>query len=74
VEIKMLKMYVRCMTILNSLKENKKGQGLVEYGMIIGLIALVVIGVMATLGDQIKAFFTSITGTLATHVPTTPTP
>jgi pilus assembly protein Flp/PilA len=56
----MLKMYVKCMTVLNSLKENKKGQGMVEYGLIIGLIAVVVITVLTTLGGQIRDFFQSI--------------
>lgn len=49
--------------IKNLLKEDK-GQGLVEYALIIALIALVVIGVMTQLGDEVKAIFNRILNTL----------
>jgi pilus assembly protein Flp/PilA len=64
VENKMLKMYVKCMMVWNSLKESKKGQGMVEYGLIIGFIAVVVIGLLVTLGGQVKAFFQTIVTSL----------
>lgn len=42
----------------------EKGQGLIEYALIILLVSIVVIIVLTTLGDQIQAVFTSITTTL----------
>ena len=44
--------------MLFSLKE--KGQGLVEYAIILALIAIVVIAVMAALGGKVKSVFSSI--------------
>jgi hypothetical protein len=35
----------------------KRGEGLVEYGLIIGLIAVIVIAVVLALGPQIKVLF-----------------
>jgi pilus assembly protein Flp/PilA len=42
------------------LKNEESGQGMVEYGLIIALVALVVIGALALLGPSLKAKFTSI--------------
>ncbi|THE10607.1 Flp family type IVb pilin [Bacillus timonensis] len=35
----------------------EKGQGMTEYGLILGLIALAAVGVMGFFGDEIKAKF-----------------
>ena len=40
------------------------GQGLVEYALILVLVAIVVIGVLATMGKSINAAFTDIVGSL----------
>jgi len=50
--------------VLGKLKE-EKGQGMVEYALIIGLVAVVVIGVLVLLGPAIAAKFQEITGALA---------
>jgi len=60
----MMKMYVKCMSMLNGLRQNKKGQGLVEYGLIVGLIAVVVVGAVTLLGTRINTFFTNIVAAL----------
>ncbi|SHH97050.1 Flp family type IVb pilin [Clostridium grantii] len=49
-----LKTYVRC------LPKTKKGQAMVEYALIIGLIAVVLIAVVTSLGTGIKGKFNSI--------------
>lgn len=36
----------------------EEGQGVVEYGLIIGLIAVIVVAVFIALGPQIKRLFT----------------
>ena len=55
---------------LKALKENKKGQGMVEYALIIGLIAVVVIVVLVVLGEEIKGLF----GGVATKIQGVQTP
>ena len=40
--------------------QDEDGQGMVEYGLIIGLIAIVVVGALVLLGPKIKDMFTSI--------------
>jgi pilus assembly protein Flp/PilA len=38
----------------------ERGQGLVEYAIILALIAIVVIGIMGTLGKKVNNTFNSI--------------
>lgn len=40
--------------------KEEEGQGLTEYGLLVGLIALVVVGAIATLGGKINTVFTNI--------------
>ena len=42
----------------------EKGQGLVEYAIILALIAIVVIAVMTTLGKKVNNTFNSISASL----------
>lgn len=42
----------------------EKGQGLVEYAIILALIAIVVIAVMSTLGQRVNDTFNSIGNSL----------
>ncbi len=43
--------------IANWLKNEESGQGMVEYGLIIALMAAVIIAGIAILGPKIKAVF-----------------
>jgi pilus assembly protein Flp/PilA len=45
-------------------KKNEKGQGLVEYAIILALVAIVVIGVMRILGPKIGCTFSGINASL----------
>jgi pilus assembly protein Flp/PilA len=47
-----------------TLREEERGQALVEYGLILALIAAVCIALILTLGKQISDTFVSITGSL----------
>ncbi|MBQ2848131.1 MAG: Flp family type IVb pilin [Clostridia bacterium] len=40
--------------------KDEEGQGMVEYGLIIGLIAIVVIGALALLGPKIEEIFNEV--------------
>lgn len=42
---------------LMGLLKDEEGQGMVEYGLIIGLISIVVIVVLGTMGGSIKTMF-----------------
>jgi pilus assembly protein Flp/PilA len=43
---------------------NEEGQGMVEYGLIIALVAVVVIAAIALLGNGVNNTFKNITNTL----------
>ncbi|MGI6166982.1 MAG: Flp family type IVb pilin [Eubacteriales bacterium] len=51
--------------------KDENGQGMVEYGLIIGLIALVVIVALIALGPKIKDLFTNVGDALDSAVPST---
>lgn len=53
----MLNYYIQCKELL----KGKKGQGMVEYGLIIALIAVVVIVALGPLGTEVKNMFTDLT-------------
>lgn len=46
--------------MLNWLASEESGQGMVEYGLILVLVSVVVIGVLTTAGDNLKSIFDSI--------------
>ena len=48
-------------TLKNWFVSNEEGQGMVEYGLILALIAVVVAVALGPLGEAIKALFEGIT-------------
>lgn len=54
----MLKSAVGMQSSANTLKNREEGQGMVEYGLIIALIAVVVIAALLFLGPKIAGIFT----------------
>lgn len=48
----------------NYLMNNEEGQGLVEYALILVLIAVVSILIMTTLGGQVRDVFTRVSESL----------
>ena len=52
-------------TSFKSLIKEEKGQGMVEYALIIALIAIVVMAALSPLGEKIKAVFEKITNKLS---------
>jgi len=66
----MLKLMVRFQNMMRS----EKGQGMVEYGLIIGLVAVVLIVALGTLTGGLNGIFSKISGTLTTATSATPLP
>ena len=50
--------------MLKKFFKDESGQGMVEYALIIALIAVIVIGAVSLLGDNIGAIFDRISGEL----------
>lgn len=44
--------------------KSEEGAALVEYGLLVGLIAVVSVGAVGTLGVTISGYFTNINGAL----------
>lgn len=55
------------MKMLNKLK-NVKGAALVEYGILVGLIAVLAISAVLTLGQEVEATFTAVESTLGANL------
>jgi len=54
------------MELLKKVLGNEKGQGMVEYGLILALIAVVVAVAMGAMGTGVSTLITTVTGKLAT--------
>ena len=50
--------------LLTRFAKNEEGAALVEYGMLVGLIAVVAVGAVGTLGQTILGYFTAINAAL----------
>lgn len=46
--------------LMNWIKEEESGQGLVEYALIVGLITLVCVALISQTGDNVKDFWTKL--------------
>lgn len=47
-----------------SFRESEEGQGLVEYALIIALVAILLVGALTLLQGQLSTVFSNITGSL----------
>ena len=50
--------------LINGLRRDERGAALVEYGLLVGLIAVVCIGVITIVGTQVSALFSAVAGDL----------
>ena len=58
--------------MLMKLLKDESGQTMVEYGLLIALISIAVIGVLIALGPRIASFFQSVDDQLAANQPPAP--
>lgn len=49
---------MKMMNKLKSLVVEEQGQGMTEYGLVLGIIAVAVVGTMVALRDEIAALYT----------------
>ena len=66
----MVKAYATFVTLIafatDRLEREEKGATAVEYGLLVGLIAVAIIAAVLALGGKLTALFESITGSLPT--------
>lgn len=56
--------------MLKWLRNEESGQGMVEYGLILALVAIVVIVILTAMGGNLKSLFTKTSDTLGSAVST----
>ncbi|MFP3943172.1 MAG: Flp family type IVb pilin [Alphaproteobacteria bacterium] len=66
----MLKTYVALSSALEKLKDDIEGASLVEYALLVALVAIVVIGALNALSDDIGNAFNQIGNKIRTAVGT----
>lgn len=52
------------LTYVKSLIKDERGQGMVEYGLILALIAVAVVTILGTMGDNLETMFTTVSDEL----------
>lgn len=55
--------------LMNRLRSDEEGAALIEYGMLVGLIAVVCVVAIQLLGTQMNTVFTNLTTLLAGFLP-----
>ena len=64
-----LMLWIKCQMLIDDakarLKELERGQGMVEYSLIITIVALALVGALFTMSDGIKTKFGEITNCLS---------
>jgi pilus assembly protein Flp/PilA len=46
--------------MITSVLQNKKGQGMVEYGLILALVSIAAIGLLTTMGGSLQTQFQAV--------------
>ncbi len=62
-------MMMVCFSYLKTRFASKKGQGMVEYGLIIGIIAVILIAALTVLRDPLETLFTNIASVITGNTP-----
>ena len=60
----MLELYVRFMTWFAEARDSERGASAVEYGLLVGLIAAIIVVTVTTLGTKVLAGFDKVTKAL----------
>jgi pilus assembly protein Flp/PilA len=62
-----LKLYIKMQSLRNALLENQSGQDLIEYALVVSLIALAATAGMSTVATKIGDAFTAVGTKLNTY-------
>lgn len=63
----LLKGYVKMQVLKASIVQDERGQDLIEYALVVALIAFAAVAGMGTVANGINNAFTNISTTLGTH-------
>ncbi len=55
--------------LMDRIERNDRGATAVEYGLMVSLIAVAIIGVVATLGGNLSDMFNAVAGRITTVIP-----
>jgi pilus assembly protein Flp/PilA len=58
---------------LKAAKDSERGASAVEYGLLVGLIAVAIIAVLVVLGPKLAGLFSDVSAELPADAPATPT-
>ena len=61
----MTRIKIRMTSLFRLRRQNRRGQTLVEYALILALISVVAISVLISLGSHVKAVYSTITSQVA---------
>ena len=60
----MLNLFVKAQTLLASLKKDEQGQDMIEYAIMLGIIAVGVVGFVTTVGAYVTTQWTTLAAAL----------
>lgn len=60
----MTKLIAQLSALLNSLRSDEEGATAVEYGIMVSLIAVVIIGAVTLIGTSLQGTFNTVAGSL----------
>jgi pilus assembly protein Flp/PilA len=64
---KLLKLYMKIQNLKDAVIRNQSGQDLIEYALVVALIALAATAGMSTIATKLNAAFTSVGTKLTTY-------
>lgn len=59
-----MKLFTQAQALINSMRTDDEGATAVEYGLMVSLIAVVIIGAVAAIGTNLSTMFTGVSGRL----------
>jgi pilus assembly protein Flp/PilA len=64
-----MKTYTRIQALINSMRTEEDGATAVEYGLMVSLIAVAIIGAVTAIGLNLDTMFGNVAGSISTTIP-----